>query len=154
MNAFWSADPDAVLAEQASGPAGLATDEAARRLAAIGAEARLRPRRRGFVRILTAQFLNPLVLLLLVAAVVSVPAGSVEDALVILAIVLLSGGLGFVQEFVAEDAVAKLLSMVRARATIRRDGKGWRSPSTRSCPATWSSSPRVRRSRGMPGSSR
>lgn len=123
MSAPWSMAPEEVLAAQGSSPDGLSTAEAERRRATLGAHARLRPRRRGVLRILAGQFLNPLVVMLLVAAVLSVPAGSLEDAAVILAIVLLSGGLGFVQEYAAEDAVAKLLAMVRVRAEVRRDGR-------------------------------
>lgn len=122
MIPFWSLDPDRVLAEARGTPDGLDPDEAARRQRELGAAGRLRHRRRGVLRILAAQFLNPLVLLLLVAAALSVPAGSIADLVVILGIVALSGGLGFVQEYAAEDAVAKLLARARTRTTVRRGG--------------------------------
>ena len=128
MSPFWSVDAEAVLAEQASGRAGLDPAEASRRVARMGADARLRPRRRGVLRILVAQFLNPLVLMLFVAAAILLPVGSIDDTVVILGIVLLSGGLGFVQEFAAEDAVAKLLAMVQARTTVRRAGSALEVP--------------------------
>ncbi|MDP2308360.1 MAG: magnesium-translocating P-type ATPase [Pseudomonadota bacterium] len=120
MSAFWGLDPETVLTQQRSTRAGLDPEEAARRLVELGATARMGHRRRGVLRILAAQFFNPLVLLLLVAAVLSVPVGSLEDSIVILAIVALSGGLGFVQEYAAEDAISRLLARTRVRATVRR----------------------------------
>ncbi len=123
MTPFWSRDPDDVLAQERSGRGGLASEEATRRHLGRVRGARLGGRARGILRILAGQFLNPLVLLLLVAAALSVPAGSLEDAAVILVIVALSGGLGFAQEYAAQDAVAKLAARVRARATVRRDGE-------------------------------
>jgi Mg2+-importing ATPase len=117
---FWSEPADTVLAELGSSHDGLSPAEAAARR---GRGGRLRPHRRSVLRILAAQFLNPLVLMLLVAAAVSTPIGEVTDSAVLLGIVLLSGGLGFVQEFAAEDAVARLLAMVRTRACVRRGGR-------------------------------
>lgn len=80
------------------------------------------PRWRQVLRLAVSQFTNPLVLMLIGAAVVSFAVGSHEDGLVIGAIVLLSGGLGFAQEFSAADAVAKLMALVVSRASVRRDG--------------------------------
>lgn len=103
-------------------------------LTAAEAEARRdhRPGRRGGARhalhLLVAQFMNPLVLMLIAAAVVSFAVGSHEDGIVIGAIVLISGGLGFAQEYTAADAVAKLMAMVVSRASVRRDGAVLRVP--------------------------
>ena len=127
MASFWSLSPEAALAEQQSAAAGLSGAEAVARLARYG-DRRLRPKRRSTLRILASQVLNPLVLLLLAAGAISAIVGSPEDAVIILAIVLASGGLGFVQEYAAEDAVAKLLAMVRTRATVRRDGAAMEIP--------------------------
>jgi P-type Mg2+ transporter len=44
------------------------------------------------------------------------------DALIILAILIVSGILGFWQEYVASQATAKLLAMVQIKATVRRQG--------------------------------
>jgi len=102
---------------------GLAPEEAARRLVVLRAAAPRRTWWKGIPVLLARQFLNPLVLLLVVAALVAIPAGAIEDAAVILAIVLLSGGLGFAQEYAAADVVAKLLALVRTQTTVRRGGE-------------------------------
>ena len=77
-----------------------------------------------------AQFQDPLIYLLLVAVAISVVAWVAEgaaglpiDALVIAAIVVLNGILGFVQESKAETAVAALQSMTAATSTVLRDGE-------------------------------
>src|SRR5215216_6584552 len=75
-----------------------------------------------------AQFQDPLTLLLLVATVVSFIAWTFErdtpvpyEAIVILAIVILNGILGFVQENRAEHAVAALQAMAAPTARVLRD---------------------------------
>jgi Ca2+-transporting ATPase len=79
---------------------------------------------------LLAQFQDPLTILLLVATVVSFVAWTFErdtpipyEAIVILAIVLLNGLLGFVQENRAEQAVAALQAMAAPSARVQRDGQ-------------------------------
>ncbi len=77
-----------------------------------------------------AQFQDPLIYLLLVAVAISVAAWFAEgavglpiDALVITAIIVLNGVLGFAQESKAETAVAALQSMTEATSTVLRDGE-------------------------------
>ena len=77
-----------------------------------------------------AQFADPLIYLLLVAVVVSLVSWAAEgadgvpyEALVITAIIVLNGVLGYVQEARAEQAVAALQRMVAASATVVRDGR-------------------------------
>jgi Mg2+-importing ATPase len=57
------------------------------------------------------------------AAILSSFLGDIINSLIILAIVLFSGLLGFWQERGAADAIAKLLAMVEVKARILRDGK-------------------------------
>ncbi len=117
---FWSLTPEAALTAAGTPPTGLTAAEVLRRRALAGPP---RARRvRSPLKILASQFLNPLVLMLIVAAAISFPVGSFDDGIVILGIVFLSGGLGFYQEYVAENAVAKLLAMVHTTVTVRRDG--------------------------------
>ena len=73
--------------------------------------------------LLLAQFKSPIILILLFAAVLSLFLGEATDALIILAIVLASGLLGFWQEWGAADALKKLLALVQIKATVLRDGQ-------------------------------
>jgi P-type Ca2+ transporter type 2C len=73
-------------------------------------------------RLLSDQFASTLVIVLLIAAAVSVVVGSLKDAIAILAIVLLNGALGFIQEFRAERAIAALRRLAVPKVRVRRDG--------------------------------
>ena len=70
-----------------------------------------------------AQFKSPIILILLIAAGLSLFLGEATDALIILAIVLASGLLGFGQEWGAADALGKLLALVQTKASVLRDGR-------------------------------
>ena len=116
---------------------GLTSDEASRRLLADGAnEIRATPAVAVWRRLL-AHFQDPLIYLLLVAIAISLVAWGIDggqgwpvDAVVIAAIVILNGMLGFFQEAKAEQAVAALARMTAVSSAVVRDGKTQRVPST------------------------
>ena len=110
-----------VLRALDSGDDGLAAAEAERRLAAVGPNA-LRSHRARPLAVLGRQLRNPLLLLLLAAALTSAFVGEHTDALIILLISGLSVVLGFVNEYRSERAVEALHSRLRHTALARRDG--------------------------------
>ncbi|HUO94777.1 MAG TPA: magnesium-translocating P-type ATPase [Steroidobacteraceae bacterium] len=79
-------------------------------------------------------FLNPLVLVLLIAATISAFLGGTTDAGIIIAIVLLSTGLDFAQTHKSENAVRQLRDRVAPTATVLRDGKWQETPRVRVVP--------------------
>ena len=81
---------------------------------------RLRTKR---VTLLARQFRSPIILLLTAAALLSVFLGETTDSLIILAVVAISGLLGFAQESGAVRAVDALLESVRVHADVLRDGR-------------------------------
>lgn len=103
--------------------AGLTEREAAERLQRYGANTLRRTRQEGKQVIFWRQFTNPIVLILISAAVVSGLLGDVSDTLIILGIVLLSGLLSFWQEASASDAMQRLLARVQVQAEVMRDGR-------------------------------
>jgi len=147
-----SATPESELEGRAPGPWRLEAGEVAAALGTdprtglAGAEAEERLERHGpnlleraagvpAWRKLLQQFADPLIYLLLAAVVVSLVAWALEgaegipyDALVIAAIVLANGILGYVQEARAEQAVAALQRMAAATAGVVRDGREERIP--------------------------
>lgn len=74
------------------------------------------------VRLLLRQFTSPIMVVLIGATVLSMLLGDRVDGAIILAIVLISGVLGFVQEHRADRTLATLAAMVRVHADVRRDG--------------------------------
>jgi P-type Mg2+ transporter len=68
-------------------------------------------------------FKNPLLILLIGTALVSAFVGETTNAIIILSIVGLSVGLGFVNEYRSERAVEELHSQLRHTALVIRNGK-------------------------------
>jgi Ca2+-transporting ATPase len=101
---------------------GLDDEEAALRLARFGPN-RIAPESRPhYVQLAARQLADPLVLLLIVAAVVSGAIGEVAEAAAIGVIVLLNGVLGFVQEAGAERALVALREHFTQVAAVVRSG--------------------------------
>jgi len=84
--------------------------------------------RRTLLAILVAQVASPLVLILVAASLVSLVVGDDVTATIILAIVVLSAALGFVQEARSETAVAALQARLTLHATVVRDGSASEMP--------------------------
>jgi P-type Mg2+ transporter len=76
--------------------------------------------------VLGRQVRNPILILLLGAALVSGLTGGATNALIIAAIVALSVGLGFFNEYRAEVAMAALRAQIRQEAEVIRDGRAAR----------------------------
>src|SRR5664279_4677619 len=104
-------------------PSGLTSAEAADRLRTDGPNAIGGSGRRTRLAILVSQVASPLVLILVGASLVSLVVGDEINASIILAIVVMSAALGFVQEARSEAAVAALQARLTLRATVVRDGK-------------------------------
>ena len=103
--------------------AGLAPDEAERRLAQYGPNAFVategEPRWHAFVR----QYQDPMQIVLLVAGIISIyPVKQAGTGIVILLLTLLNAVLGLSQEGKAAAAVAALQKMMILKARVRRDG--------------------------------
>jgi P-type Ca2+ transporter type 2C len=73
--------------------------------------------------ILWEQLTNPLVILLIFAALVSALLGKADSVIAISAIVILNSVLGVVQEYRAEQAMAALKRMVAPMVRLRRNGR-------------------------------
>ncbi len=126
----WHAlEAPAALSAVVSSPEGLSAAEAAARLERDGPNLLTARRGASWVRKLAEQFVQPLVLVLLGAAGLSVFLGDYVDAAVIGAVVVLNGVIGFFQEFRAEQSISALSKTIITEATVLRDGRLQRVPS-------------------------
>ncbi len=120
---FWSISAEMLLEELGTARNGLTDSEAVLRLREYGANV-LRPRKRvGSLSLFLSQFKSPIILILVFAAILSFFLGDRTTAMIILAIIFISGTLSFWQERGATDAVEKLLAIVEVKATVLRDGR-------------------------------
>lgn len=119
----WAGPVDDLLHRLGTSAQGLDDGEAARRLAAGGPNAIEGPRGHRGLRLLVAQFTSPIILILVGATALSMVLGDTVDGLIILAIVAVSGGLGFWQEHNAGRAVDALLARIRVDVEVRRSGR-------------------------------
>jgi P-type Ca2+ transporter type 2C len=101
---------------------GLEPAEAARRLAADGTNELVEKPRPTFLALLVDQFKDFLVIILVVAAVISIVLGEWVDAAAIILLVILNAVIGVVQESRAEEALAALKKMAAPDARVLRGG--------------------------------
>jgi calcium-translocating P-type ATPase len=119
----WHAlDGSEALRTVGSDPDGLSPAEAAARRERAGPNrvAPMRPER--VTALLWRQLSSPLILVLLAAGVVALALGEIADGVVVLAVVVANGTIGFVQEFKAGRAIHALAALVPERATVVRGG--------------------------------
>ncbi len=102
---------------------GLSESDARERFARFGPNRLAEPARPQYTAIALRQFIDPLVGLLVAAALVSALVGERVEAAIVFAIVLLNALLGFVQEARAERAVLGLRDALERRASVVRDGR-------------------------------
>jgi Mg2+-importing ATPase len=122
LEPFWSAPIEKVLAELPARLEGLTQIEADRQRLRFGPNRASDTRKTTPFGLLLNQFRSPLVLLLLFAMTLSLFLGETTDGMIVLAIVLGSALLGFLQEYRASSAVARLLAVIQTKVTTLRDG--------------------------------
>jgi len=132
--AYWSLTPDQLLASLHTSKDGLQPAEAGQRLKQYGLNTIKAQQQATALRLLLSQFKSPLVLILIFAAIVSGVVGEWVDASIVIAIVLGSTILGFVQEYTASNAVEKLRSQVTIKSILLRGGQKQTLPSEQVVP--------------------
>ncbi|MDD1670478.1 MAG: HAD-IC family P-type ATPase, partial [Methanomicrobiales archaeon] len=121
---FHAYPADRVLEELRSGPGGLSPEEARARLSLHGPNRLREEAGQSPLLLFARQFTDLLIVILAIAAAVSAFLGEWLDAAVILAILLLNGVIGFLQEYRAEKALEALKRMIAPVARVIRGGEG------------------------------
>ncbi|MBN2715935.1 MAG: cation-translocating P-type ATPase [Deltaproteobacteria bacterium] len=120
----WTQTVESVVFEQKTDTIkGLASDEAAARLNQHGPNELQEAGRRSVAAMLFEQFSATMVVILLIAAIVSLFIGKQLEAVSIFIIVIMFGLLGFFQDYRAEKAMAALKKMSKPKVRVRRGGE-------------------------------
>ena len=120
---FWSIPAEDIHKILQSSIDGLKSGEAEKRLESYGSNSIKPQKSESTLKLLLSQFKSPIIIILLFAIGLSFFLHDTVDAFIILTIVLISGFLGFWQEYSANDAVTKLLEVVKIKSNVLRDGK-------------------------------
>ena len=116
---YWSAEADILAQRLDTTRDGLSAVEAAKRLREWGPNQVREHQRLTRTRVLMNQIRNPLLLVLVFAAVASAMTGEWVDAVIVVAIVLATVGIGYTREYQAETAAACPSRRTRARVRTR-----------------------------------
>lgn len=120
---------EVVLLLEADAFRGLRVEEIAGRRQAYGLNVLPRAARSGFLRSAGHQFNNPLVYVLIAAAIVTMVLGEYVDTGVIVGVVVVNVVIGLIQEVRAEAALEALRSLVPTRSVVVRGGNRMEVPS-------------------------
>ena len=101
---------------------GLSSEEAKRRLERNGKNALDEGKKKSIFSIFLSQLNDPMIYILFVAIIISLTLKEVSDAIIIVAVVLLNGIIGTVQESKAEKALEALKKMSSPSCVVIRDG--------------------------------
>jgi P-type Mg2+ transporter len=101
---------------------GLSQREAEKRLQQVGPNDSSPCERGELLLELLVLFVNPLVMILLIAVLISIVLGQVTDAAIIFVIAMLSVAINFIQTYRSEHSVRKLREHVCLTASVLRDG--------------------------------
>lgn len=123
MKDFWSYDVNDILNSLNTSANGLSNKEAEDRIDKFGENIFEEKKSTSKFMIFINQFKNPITMILIFAAILSIFLKDYSDGIIILIIIMISAFLSYRHESKASDAVKKLLSSVSVTSSVLRDGK-------------------------------
>jgi len=102
---------------------GLSDDDVKLRLQFYGENKLPEAKKASLWSIILHQLINPLIFILLAAAIASIAIGEAKDAVFIFLVILINSVLGTYQEYNAEKSAEGLKSLLKIKARVRRNGK-------------------------------
>lgn len=118
--AWYKLEIDETFDSLESSKDGLTSKEAEKRLDEYGRNELEQETDSGWIKILVHQFINPLVFVLVVAALIALVAGKMIDTIVIGVVIIVNAAIGFFQEFKAEAAISALRKRAAPLADVLR----------------------------------
>ena len=123
MKKFYQMTKDEALAALNASENGLSDSQAAAALETYGENALTEQKKKSLLQVFLGQFADLLVIILIIAAVVSMVSGNVESTIVIIAVIILNAILGTVQYAKAEKSLDSLKALSSPKAKVLRDGQ-------------------------------
>ena len=122
MMKYYLEEKDAVLKSQETSPKGLGADQVTQRLEEFGRNKLEEGKKKTIIQRFFEQMKDPMVIVLIAAAIISGVASEIADAVIILMVVVLNSVLGVIQEGKAEKAIEALARMSSPFSRVRRNG--------------------------------
>jgi P-type Mg2+ transporter len=122
IDSYWNFTPEKAFKFLSCSSNGLSTNDADDRLQKYGPNSLKAKSSSSGLILFLSQFKSPITILLVAAALLSMGLGDFTDALIILAIIMISSFLGFWQEKGAANAIEELLKMVQISCRLVRNG--------------------------------
>ncbi|HAE37996.1 MAG TPA: ATPase [Candidatus Riflebacteria bacterium] len=120
----WSTETQQqTLTDYQSGKDGLSSEQARNRLADFGNNEIAKGKPTPWYVLLGRQFTNPLIYILLAAALITVLMQHYNDVIIIFAVLVINAAIGFYQERKAERAINNIKGMSAPLCRVRRDSK-------------------------------
>ena len=121
---YWHAcQTERVLQELDTETQGLHEEEAKERINAYGENSLPQAKGESLLKIILHQIINPLIFILIAAAVASILIGEAKDAVFIFLVILINSTLGTIQEYKAEKSAASLQNLLKIKAQVKRNGE-------------------------------
>ena len=120
---YFGCAPDFLFEKLKTSKKGLTEEEVKKRLEEYGYNEPAKRKKRAILLQILSKFINPLVIVLLIIAAFSLLFGEEISAILVISIAIMSVFLSFIQEYRAGKEAEKLSEMVRATATVYRNGK-------------------------------
>ena len=134
MKEWYQQTKEEILSQFQVTEQGLTSSQAEKILAEKGENILEEGKRKSTLRVFLEQFCDLLVVILIIAALISMVSGNVESTVVILAVIILNAILGTVQHAKAEKSLDSLKSLSSPNAKVLRDGQKVEIPSSKVVP--------------------
>ena len=134
MKEWYQQTKEEILSQFQVTEQGLTSSRAEKILAEKGENVLDEGKRKSTLQVFLEQFCDLLVVILIIAALISMVSGNVESTVVILAVIILNAILGTVQHAKAEKSLDSLKSLSSPNAKVLRDGQKVEIPSARVVP--------------------
>ena len=129
MKEWYQQQSDSVQEKMGTGKDGLTSAKAKQLLEEKGPNALKEGKKKTTLQVFLEQFCDLMVIILLIAAGISMVSGNVESTIVIIAVLILNAVLGTVQNKKAEKSLESLKSLSSPNAKVIRDGRKIEIPS-------------------------